>query len=98
MRLERSFSLATLIHETFPIRQGSGLRRAITDSNRDCKPRLLAELATLLTRTSYGVRLRRQTSTRLEGSLKASTESIRVNCSRTIARLHSTGRNTSIPV
>src|SRR6266581_6485153 len=98
MRLERSFSPATLTRGTFPIRLGNEPLRVTIDSNRDCKQQSRVASAMRRTPTSYGVRLRRQTLTRLEDLLKAFIESTRVSYSRTIVRPHSTGRNISIPM
>src|SRR5438445_9006523 len=98
MQSERSFSPATLTRGIFRIRQGNEPRRVTIDSNPDYKRQSRVASAIRHTPTSYGVRLRRQTLTRLEGSLKASTESIRVSYSRTIDRPLSTGRNISIPI
>src|SRR6267143_5515152 len=96
MPSEQNSSLATLTHETFPTQQGREARRAITNSNQDCRRQLREEYATHHTPTSYGARPLHRTSRKLEDSRKASTEPTRKNCSRTIALLHSTGRNTSI--
>src|SRR6266480_3900013 len=96
MRLERSFSPATLTRGIFRIRLGNEPRRVTIDSNRDYKRQSRVASAMRRTPTSYGVRLRRQTLTRLEDLLKASIESIRVSYSRTIVRPLSTGRNISI--
>src|SRR5207247_11273211 len=97
MRLERSFSPATLTRGTFRTRQGNEPRRVTMDSNQDCKRQSRVASAMRHTPTSSGVRLRRQTLTRLEDLLKASIEPTRENYSRTIVRLLSTGRNTLIP-
>src|SRR6266480_1629320 len=96
MRLERSFSPATLTRGIFLIQQGNEPRSGTIDSNQDYKRQSRVASAMRHTPTSYGVRLRRQTLTRLEDLLKASIESIRVSYSRTIVRPHSTGRNISI--
>src|SRR6266516_4113312 len=68
MRLERSFSPATLTRGIFRIRLGNEPRRVTIDSNRDCKRQSRVASAMRRTPTSYGVRLRRQTLTRLEVS------------------------------
>src|SRR6267143_6732068 len=95
MPSEQNYSLATLIHETFPTRRGREARRAITNSSQECRRQLREEYVTHHTPTSYGARPLLRTLMKLEDSRKASTEPTRENCSRTIAHLHSTGRNTS---
>src|SRR5436189_5669540 len=97
MQSERSFSPATLTRGIFRIRQGNEPRRVTIDSNPDYKRQSRVASAMRHTLTSYGVRLRRQTLTRLEDLLKASIEPTRENYSRTIVRPLSTGRNTLIP-
>src|SRR6266705_493153 len=98
MRLERGFSPATLTRGTFRIQQGNEPLRITIDSNPDYKRQSRVASAMRHTPTSYGVRLRHQTLTRLEDLLKAFIGSTRVSYSRTIVRPHSTGRNISIPM